>query len=1095
LADNTGGVIWDNPPGQAPTPGPQGVIWDNPPGQPGAAGAGPTSGVIWDNQANPSPLTATMAGEETGLLPVLKEMYGASRLGAPPWHPMQSLAGPGGTVYPAGKALDVAAGAADIFTRPMLALPNIIMHGAKQGAASLGAPPWLQTAAEVGAGVSVPGLPIIKGLQYLGRAGRVAGALGETASAARPAAEAAAVRPGAAAADLETSSLRDRLYAWQSVPRGKVADPVQGDMLKRSDMADRIARQMVRMKTTAEGEQIPFPMTETPIPGGKGRVDVEFTPPAQQELPLMGRGEGTPPGEPPGRVGGGGPKPPPVPPDDIPGASNAYKGRGLWGGTVRDAVENFFGRIPGMASLKGQLVPNYMKDQEAISLSREYEGSHGLAQLIADESRKEMKAALKGSDLTEKDLGMAIKGDPQASPAALRAVREWRAEIDNNTRELISRGYKPEELRANIGTYARRVYLRDIMHGGYHPRAEDLADARAYLQKSLMFEGRAATPAEIEGAIQQILSPNSSVTYTLGGVRIPIGPLIERQNIPEPIRRLMGEVQEGSYLTARTIFDQRKLIAADDLYRTLAKTHASSTPLPGYTPLPNTWNYGPLKGLYVPNRIFEDLKAFGTFGRDDETARMFTTFYFNMLNGFKAAHTIFNPTTHIRNIVGNVAFADFANANPIYPWNWRYYKQAADAIRLGIYSPEFVEALKAGAIGAEAYGRETLWARDLATGGSKNIWESITKAVGDVPRYVTEKSKLGALYNNEDRLFKLASYMKARAGGMDPRAASNLVNNWFPNYAEVGKLVAAVRGSRNTRGANFMATALGNPFASFRAEATRIGYNAFWQHPVKFFKWMALPSLMSYGAAAATGMSISDMRRMYSQLPSYLQQPSTGMVGFRDEKGNPMFIDFTNFHYLGSILGYNPRTPGLEAIWGRDALWRGTGAGLMNEFATGNPLLGGMFSALNNVNLFSGRPLVHTWDPTGTKLAGYGGELAQTVIPPWMPGGNKFREMQQAWRGLPGRYGQTRSFGRAAAGEMLGMQFIPIDAQMKRWNLARERGETMEAKRELLHVMSDVHLTPEERRTQARELLEIIREQLKPRPVSNAANIQFPVGG
>ena len=801
--------------------------------------------------------------------------------------------------------------------------------------------------------------------------------------------------------------------------------------------------------------------------GRRGSQEPPRRPGEPPQVPPQFRREHVGPTQPPGE--------PPVPPTTPPAGGAAEPGGGgrvppeappiVRAASEADVLDAFGQEPGGWVKIKDvvgrSLVPNYKWNEEAIAIFRERRGAQAVAAEQARGTQRTMLKQAEEAGVTAGDLGASLKGLSD-NPEARAITQPWRATIDANAQELAQRGLlNPETMQANLGKYARRVYLRDIQGRDYVPPPAALEQARAYLREHLDFGGRPASDAEVEGVIRQILEPKSRMTLPLRGrPRIPLDPVKRRKDIPVEIRQLMGEVEDGSYLAARTVMDQESMLINDEFFRAfrggaepmnvggarVQMPWVRTTPAPGYRELPDAPAYGVLRGTHVLDKYADDLIA---LGRGD-TSNALLDAYFSYINYFKISKTVLNPATHARNVAGNFAFADFAGVAPWDPRAWGDYRRAFVHLARGIDSVLMREAMAHGAIGAEMVGPDVQrLGHMLADTAAKR---GVFGAIKDLGAHGIDRA--GRIYNQEDQLFKLAAYIRQRRLGATPRQASAHVNDWFPNYAEVGLAIRALRGSERTVG-GAVGASIGNPFASYKAEALRIAAKAAREHPVKLVKWLTAPVILTTASMAAMGVDPASVRKAFRTLPEALQQPFTVLLPWRDAAGNLQFWDMTYFHFLGDVIAANPRAPAMQEMLGRDNPVTATGGALVASFLGGSPMVSGALQILNNRDFFTGQEVTQFPITTPEGARDVGGLLVRKVlpVPPLLTLGT--REVSRAAKELPGTFGKTRTVPEALVEEVTGFKSVAADSVMRQRQALTLRGRVNEIQRDIFRAAAN----------------------------------------
>ena len=562
---------------------------------------------------------------------------------------------------------------------------------------------------------------------------------------------------------------------------------------------------------------------------------------------------------------------------------------------------------------------------------------------------------------------------------------------------------------------------------------------------------RNATPDEIEAKLLDLINGGEGDLHLRRGgstSKIPMGPLTPRKDISEPLRVVMGEIKDGTLMAAITVDKLSRMNLATKFLNSFSKGSevignqrvrwVIDEALAGYKQV-NGKEWGALNGKYVLGKYWDHLNDFtqSMMPKLDESGKTSLFNYAQMISGFsmnvfKVSKTVLNPATHIRNIGGNTSFADFAGNAVWNPMNWKYYYMAGRELmrsgkgfvasqmrKRGTFlrhrkeglTPVVREAIAHGALQTEFVGSEVL--------------QSVAKSFAEVNpmkamliQMQRPIKAIGRIYNAEDQIFKLATYMKQRRfitgsqygkGGASAVDAARHINTWFPNYRDTTRVVKKLR-----------TAAWGAPFVTFTAEAARIYTNAAKHHPIKFVKWMALPASFSAGAAAMVGMSPEEVTKIMKSLPDYLRQPFTTIVPFRDKNGDIQIADGTYWHPLG-------------------AMWAGRRHGqldipVLGEFVLSNPIINTALEIFMNRDFFTGQPIYGPGDLTAVEI---GRKIAKEFLPSLTPGvGAGAKEISKAIRRqrgekVLGRYGQELPLSKVLAGEVAGMRAIPVDRALR----------------------------------------------------------------
>ncbi len=679
-------------------------------------------------------------------------------------------------------------------------------------------------------------------------------------------------------------------------------------------------------------------------------------------------------------------------------------------------------------------------------------------------------------------LGLALKGvDQELGPEAQAITGKLRQQIDANSRAMAERGIISEATEeAGRGTYARRVYARDILGGDEWSKVvppDVKEEARQFIlanNKVKIGPGQYRSPTlEEADALVDGIARGRVRQVNLGGkeLNIPVGQTLRRKDIPEPIRRLMGEVEEGAYLGARTVWDQSRLLINHDFLKAFSEGREviggqrvpwmSKTPVPGYRAVPVNELVKRAMGAGATDKVYVVEKYAGDFARTfgPQSVDLFDKLYNPLLTTFKLSKTVLNPVTHLRNTVGNFMFADLADVFPLNPSNLKHYWDAARAIRTG--DQLWKSALQHGAVGTE-YGIAELGmvAREFLAPATP------LQAAGRLA--LRPVKDLASLYNMEDQVFKLAAYAKQLTKGASPREAAAYVNKWFPNYQDVPDVVRLLREGKGSL--------IGSPFVSFAAEATRIGAQAAREQPLTLAKWLLAVPAASAAAAAYQGVSLDELRAGYKKLPPHLRTPMTMLLPWRDARGNLQVTDQTYTHPLGQILR--------GVVGGEPERGRLFNFPFLGEFVGGNPIVTLAYELGTNTNLSPfahGEPVVRPSDrPIGKRVE----HIIRTLGPSLTPvlpgvterGGSAYEQIAKAMKGKPGRYGQYQTAFGALLGELTPARAIPIDQALARFLQRSRRGDLRAVDEEEARIKAEARrrlITPE----QLQERMQRLRER------------------
>lgn len=416
-------------------------------------------------------------------------------------------------------------------------------------------------------------------------------------------------------------------------------------------------------------------------------------------------------------------------------------------------------------------------------------------------------------------------------------------------------------------------------------------------------------------------------------------------------------------------------------------TAAAGTP--GFVEIPDNPRFGRLAGTWVMKEIADDVLQLV------ESPNIALQVYDTLLRAWKTGKTVLNPGTHVRNILGNLYFAQFAGTSPWNPGNTRYYAQAIGALKNG--GASLTEMYENGVLGADfvrAELRQVLRGLlpDAATvEGDTTAMARIGMAIGKViPQWAKRPvsgsfNVITALYQVEDELFKAAAYLKAKDMGMSAAEAAQHVRKWFPYYD----------GGNSPTLRAVQRTAL--PFLSFYRESIRIFGTALKERPLALAAGLAVPSTITFLSALLMGLSdrdrdeiTKDMRGKGGKLlgPFLADWPVFSMLlPFRTADGQLQQLDLSAVHPFADHLGQKLDMSRDGRPW-----WQMT----IQAMIAAGPVGSLLYSGATGKDTFGDR---NVWeaDMSGTEKAAAYAEHAWTVLaPPLAPGGTGWQTLANA---------------------------------------------------------------------------------------------------
>jgi hypothetical protein len=487
---------------------------------------------------------------------------------------------------------------------------------------------------------------------------------------------------------------------------------------------------------------------------------------------------------------------------------------------------------------------------------------------------------------------------------------------------------------------------------------------------------------------------------------------------------LTDEQQEKAGLIYDPVYAIAKHIASMEHDNAIAEFFNALEKLPGYiggegaagyVTLPDNRKLGRLAGRSVRADVAEEITAL--VNAPSDLAR----FYDGMLALWKTGKTVYNPGTHVRNVLGNLLFAQMAGSNPLtHP---RLYREGFRIVTKG--GPILEELYKEGVLGGDFLSAELR--QDLAemlpemvTEPTDDVWLKISATVDRIAHRsgaVAAKRLIEGAYQMEDELFKVASYLRAKESGMTPAEAAAHTRKWFPYYDHIGTS-SAIRALR--RGPM--------PFFSFQREAIRILGNAARERPASLAVALAAPAILSsLTAGLILGLDDEDFEEIKKtalrgkgrwfarETPLF-----SILLPNRSKEGRLQQFDLTNVMPFASLLGTRMEIDNGTPVWQQWAL----------EMITGSPITGLPFETAFNTDTFRNKPIWEANMTDGEKRRAWGAYVWAQLVPPLAPGGTNWNMAAQA-----GTRQSNRSLERRNAAQSWIRAVVGIDVRNASPNL------------------------------------------------------------
>lgn len=486
-------------------------------------------------------------------------------------------------------------------------------------------------------------------------------------------------------------------------------------------------------------------------------------------------------------------------------------------------------------------------------------------------------------------------------------VYQMRAQIDALTQDLITNGYvTPEqavEIQKNIGAYVNRSY-RMYTERGYNPSPEVRKAALEFLVKERLAElatdnAGALTYQQVqesaekyaETAINDILNKKRNPYFGGKEESRNTGILKQRQDIPAPIRKLMGEYEDPGVVFMMTVAKQAALKASSQYLSQLRQfgmgkiffeENDADRPVGANSKISSEGSESkrPLDGIYTYPEVAEAIEGL------DATYNELTNAWMKVVGAVRWGKTVGSIVTQLKNFESNIGFAVMnglispsGGKKAMSYWAKQITNKDIDALTEKVIRLNLVgQSVGARELTSMLRGNnlETI-ALDMALNPSTkfSLSKIANKAynfsnklyrLGDdfwkVYAYIAERGQLAEARYNE----KYENLGEAEQNKIDVEASERVKNTW-PTYDRVWEGAKYI--SKN-------APIFGN-FISFQAESIRVLLNT-----VEMAKNDLMdPQLRGLGAKRMAGIVsyVALRTAIIAGLASFTKIGASGLVG------------------------------------------------------------------------------------------------------------------------------------------------------------------------------------------------------------------------
>ena len=286
-----------------------------------------------------------------------------------------------------------------------------------------------------------------------------------------------------------------------------------------------------------------------------------------------------------------------------------------------------------------------------------------------------------------------------------KVVLEARNMIDEMSEALIGSSAVPREVKeviqTNAGEYIRRSY-RLYEDTGYMPSENVMQDAREYLVTQLRRQDTKGVKsldelyAKADEQIEDILGGtpeerNKVFQYYASARKVNKEIIATRKDIPEPIRKLMGEIKEPAENIVLTISKMARLKETNKFFETLNNLgregryifNAGDIKPEGIDWHRITGTNSVLDGKWTTPEMLSAIKeqqvTWGKGYLESESYKNFLT----MKAMSQKSKTVYSHVTHLRNFLGGMQFGTANGVNPFGKNSLQTFKTLKNSITKG----------------------------------------------------------------------------------------------------------------------------------------------------------------------------------------------------------------------------------------------------------------------------------------------------------------------------------------------------------------------------------------------------------------------------
>lgn len=493
-----------------------------------------------------------------------------------------------------------------------------------------------------------------------------------------------------------------------------------------------------------------------------------------------------------------------------------------------------------------------------------------------------------------------------------------------------------------------------------------------------------------------------------------------------------------------------------------------------YSKLPDTSDYGPLRGMIVRKQIAMDIQGTNNFvDPNNPIDRWFgdrNSVLTRATSIWKVLKVPMNPPSQMRNIMSNMILLNLSGV-PIHRVGVRMYQAAQDMLNNG---PYYQIAKKYG-VGKGTFSEQELYAinDELKRLDTKDLagfagWRAVYRAMAKVGKAATD------WHGKMEEWGKVAKIMDAMKRGMPENDAVREANKWLFDYSEA---VPAVKRLRQMP--------LGMPFITFQYKMIPLMTEIIKNHPTRLLPYIALAYTVPAIVAASNDIGEDDAEKLRKSLSTNLRRkPSMYLLPWKDDAGRWQFIDIGYFMpwQMPFDVARHTGKAAYEAVAGsgREATKEASEAFRATSLLS-NPVLSVAAALTTGVDPFTDRPIADKRDPAQKQVADVVAYAWSLAMPSLLASYGAAGQLvgRETGAGV-NRYGEPPATTGQIAARAVGVNTYAVvpEAQRAR-NIQYMMREIQDVKGRMTSSLKDQSLTAEQRRRVAENYRGEIMERTK----------------